>query len=275
MTTNERLFGTSRISPDGTRLAVSLEEEILSIWGLDLARDSMTRISFGSDDHNVAWSPDGTQVAFESGRGGVHQVFIRAANGSGEAEAITSGDFDHYLCDWSRDGRTIAFVEYHPDTGSDLWTVELDSGEARPFVNTRFYEKEAAFSPDGRWVAYASDETGIYEVYVRARKGGGTKWLVSSGGGEEPAWSSDGSELYFRSGGRMMAVQVDAGRVFSTSAPEVLFEGLFHFANFPTRTYDVTTDGRFVMTAEPGEESATTELNVLVNWAEGVPAETT
>jgi Tol biopolymer transport system component len=246
---------------------------VLSIWAYELARDSLTRVSFGSDDHNVAWSPDGKRVAFESGRAGVHQVYIRPADGSGEAEQITTGDYDHYLCDWSPDGRTIAYVEYHPDSGADLWLVDLEARQPRALLNSRFYEKQATFSPNGRWLAYATDDSGRYEVYVQPFPGPGSKWLVSTGGGEEPAWSRSGQEIFFRSGGRMMAATVSETPEFSTSKPEVLFEGLYHYSNFPTRSYDIGPDGRFVMVAEPEPEFATRKLEVVLNWSEELKQE--
>ena len=258
-----------RVSPpDGGRLALSLEEEILSIWVHELARDRISRVSYGTDDHNVAWSPDGSQVAFESGREGVHQIYLRMADGSGEAERITSGEHDHYLCDWSPDGQTIAYVEFHPTSGADVWVIDRQGRQPRAFLNSRFAERDATFSPNGRWLAYASDESGQHEVYVQPFPGPGSKWMVSSGGGEEPAWSRSGKELFYRSGGRVMAVTVSEFPEFTTGRPEVLFEGLFHYANFPTRSYDVGPDGRFVMVAEVEPEFATRRLGVMLNWSE-------
>jgi Tol biopolymer transport system component len=267
ITSARRPFASPRVSPDGRRVALFLEETAVNIWVYELARDILTRVSFGLDDHNVAWSPDGTRIAFESTRDGVHQVQVRSADGSGEAEQITHGEYDHFLCDWSPDGRSLVYVEFHPETGADLWVVESEgSRQPRAFLNTPFYEKQATFSPNGRWLAYVSDETGRYEVYVQSFPGPGPKNLVSSGGGEEPAWSPSGRELFYRSGGRMTSVALSETPELTATRPEVLFEGLFHYAAFPTRSYDVGPDGRFIMVAEP--ELTTRELEVVLNWSE-------
>ena len=145
--------------------------------------------------------------------------------------------------------------------------MDVEAREPRVFLNSDFYEKSGAFSPNGRWLAYVSDESGQYEVYVQSFPAPGLKRLVSSGGGEEPAWAPSGRELYYRNGGRMMAVAVNEEPEFTASRPETLFEGLYQYAPFPTRTYDVDPDGGFVMVAEPGPEESTRRLIVVLNWA--------
>lgn len=140
--------------------------------------------------------------------------------------------------------------------------------QARTFLNTSFWEKQATFSPNGRWLAYVSDESGEFEVYMRPFPGPGPRFPISSGGGEEPAWSRSGRELFYRSGGRMMSVSISETPEFSASRPQVLFEGLYHYADLPTRTYDVGPDGRFVMVTEPEPDEATRRLHVILNWSE-------
>ena len=160
-------------------------------------------------------------------------------------------------------------MEFHPETGADLWVVEPQgTRQARPFLNTPFWEKQATFSPNGRWLAYVSDESGEFEVYARPFPGPGPRFPISSEGGEEPAWSRSGRELFYRSGGRMMSVTISETPEFSASRPQVLFEGLYHYADLPARTYDVSPDGRFVMVTEPEPDEATRQLHVILNWSE-------
>jgi Tol biopolymer transport system component len=261
-------YSSPRVSPDGSRIALFQGDLSLSLWVYSLGQGTMTRISFGSDDHDVAWSPDGQRVAFESGRDGIHQVYVRPADGSGEDRQVTSGPYDHYICDWSRDGRTLAYVEVNPETGADLWTADVSGDRpARPILVSPFWEKQATFSPDGRWVAYTSDESGRSEVYVRPFPGPGPRVPISSGEGEEPAWSITGRELFYRSGGRMLAVGVGETPTFTAGRPKPLFQGLYHYSKLPARTYDVAADGRFVMVTGPEPDESTRLLNVALHWS--------
>jgi Tol biopolymer transport system component len=263
-----RPYSSPRVSPDGEHLLLHLEEASISIWAYEIQRDTLSRVSFSDDDHTVAWSPDGARFAFESSRSGVHQIFIGTADGSGVLDQITDGEYDHFLCDWSADGRSLASVEFHPETAADLWILD-PSGDRppRPFLITPYHETQATFSPNGRWLAYASDESGQLEVYVRPVSGPGQKMQVSRDGGEEPAWSRSGDELYYLAGGQMLAVTVGETPGFTASRPEVLFDGPFHLGAYPSRSYDVAPDGRFIMVAEPAPEFAVHRLEVVLNWA--------
>jgi serine/threonine-protein kinase len=265
-------YSAPRLSPDGHHIALWIMHDIVAnIWTYDPARDTFGRLSFFGDDHTVAWSPTGNRVAFESSRNGPHQLFIVSAEG-GDPVQITSGNSEHYLCDWSPDGRHLAYVDWNLESGADLWSVDLESKATNPIANSKFMEKQAAFSPDGHWVAFTSDEAGQSEVYVQAFPGPGPKRQVSSGGGEEPAWSRSGKELFFRLGGQVYVVPMEErGGEINSGRPKLLFQGLFNYTITFSRSYDIGPDGRSLMVAEPEGPVAPRQIDVIVNGA--VPPE--
>ncbi len=263
-----RSYVSPRVSPDGRSIALFIEEPDTSLYVLDPVRGALTRSSFGGDDHSPVWSPDGSRLAFESGREGFHQIYVRRADGTGGDARVTSGQMHHYLADWSRDGRWLAYVEFHPETGADLWVTSAEGdGVPRPLVRTPFSEREAAFSPDSRWLAYASDESGRFEIYVQPFPGPGKRLQISSEGGKEPAWSRDGTELFYRSGNRMLSVRVGSGMDLDPGSPVALFSGSYHSNIAPCRSYDVTPDGGFVMVTEPAGTELPQEIQVVLGWA--------
>jgi serine/threonine-protein kinase len=267
ITSTHKPYAAPRLSPDGKRLALWLGFDVADIWTYDLARDGLTRLTFGSDNHTVAWSPDGKLVAFESSRSGIHHLYVQSADGTGSPTQITAGQYDHCLFDWSPDGRHLVYVEYRPESGADLWVVNLN-GKPQPqlFLTTPFTEKQAAFSPNGHWIAYTSNESGQNEVYVRPFPGPGAKQQVSSGGGEEPTWAPSGGELFYRLGGRMMAVSVRGDREFTADRPKLLLDGLFNYTYLFSRSYDVASDGRFIMVAEPEPRYTARQINIVLDW---------
>jgi serine/threonine-protein kinase len=264
----KRPYGSPRIAPDQKRLALWTEYSATNVWVYELQRGTLTKISYGSDDHSAAWSPDGKRVAFESSRSGVHHIYVQSADGAGTEEQLTTGEHDQYLGDWSPDGRSILFTEFDPDTEADLWIVSLDKDHyVRPYLRTPFEEKEAVFSPDGRWVAYVSDSSGQNEVYVQPFEGGGQRVQISSDGGEEPAWARTGREIFYRRGGKMMSVSISASPEATVGKPTVLFSGLYSFNIIPSRDYDVGRDGRFIM-LQPDAADNSRQINVVLNWSE-------
>ncbi len=169
---------------------------------------------------------------------------------------------------WSPDGQLLAFVEVNPTTGRDIWVLRMGDRKAQPFLRTPFDESVPRFSPDGRWLAYISNESGRYEIYVQPYPGPGGKWPISTEGGTEPAWNPNGRELFYRSGYKMMAVDVSTRPGFAAGKPRMLFEGRYEPtpATFPN--YDVSPDGQRFLMIKPAEasESAPTQINVVLNW---------
>ena len=151
-------------------------------------------------------------LAFNSNREGPTNLFWQLADGSGGLERLTTSEYLQAPMSWSRDGQLLAFIEVNPTTQRDIWVIRMGdpsagSGQVRkaqPFLRTRFDEAEPKFSPDGRWLAYISDESGRYEIYVQPYPGPGGKWQISTEGGTEPVWNPNGRELFYRSGDKMM-----------------------------------------------------------------------
>jgi serine/threonine protein kinase len=268
----KRRFLAPRLSPDGRRLAVTVLDGATGgrdIWILELSRGTLTRFTFGPYiSTDPVWTPDGGSIAFASRPpGGVFNIFTKSAEATGEPVQLTSyEDARTFPRSWSPDGQKLV---YHRSRGAV--DIEMLSLEAEPktevILATPFIEMEPSVSPDGRWLAYVSDESGRWEVYVRRFLGPDRRWQVSSDGGEEPAWAQNGRELFYRNGDKMMVVTVSTNPDFSPAAPVLLFEGRYDVDPLgnDTRNYDVTPDGqRFLMIRR--DDDPERQLNVVLNW---------
>jgi dipeptidyl aminopeptidase/acylaminoacyl peptidase len=152
---------------------------------------------------------------------------------------------------------------------ADIVTVSIPDSVEKPLVVTSAAEYSASPSPDGRWLAYQSNESGRYEVYVRDLREGGGRWQISTGGGEEPRWSPDGRELFFRIDDRFMHARMTPGDPFDADTPAKLFDGIFNVRSDSGAGYDVNPKtGRFLMIrpADPAASTAVSALNVVINW---------
>ena len=273
-----RAYRSPRISPDGQRVAISIEESESHIWLYDLRRETLNRLTFeGAVNLLGAWTPDGKRIAFQSYRAGAANIFWQPADGSGGAEQLTTGEYRQSPVSWTPDGQSLAFMEVNPDTGYDIWVLQLRSAspgsgqgrKAQPFLRTRFNENAPKFSPDGHWLAYVSDESGRAEVYVQTYPGPGGKWQVSTDGGTEPVWNPKGNELFYRMGNKMMAVDITTEPSFSAGKPRMLFEGPYVPTPVTLPNYDVSLDGqRFLMLKAVEPSDAPTQINVVLNWFE-------
>jgi eukaryotic-like serine/threonine-protein kinase len=264
-----RAYLFPRISPDGKHAAVGITEEGTEIWSYDFARETLTRITFGGlQNLNAVWSPDGKQIAFQSRKDGPSNIYWQPSDGSGESERLTTSEYANVPMSWSPDGQALAFIEVSPETGYDLWVLPLKERKARLFLRTPFNESAPRFSPDGHWLAYVSNESGRYEVYVQPYPGPGGKLQISTDGGTEPVWNPRGRELFYRNGNKMMVVDVATQPNLLASKPRVLFQGQFLLTPATTPNYDVSPDGqRFLMLRSGGTvEAAPTQINVVLNW---------
>jgi len=258
-----------KVSPDGKHVAAGIEEADSQIWVYDLGRDTLTRLTFeGSSNIDPVWTPDGKRIVF---KGTGNRLFWQPADGSAGAEALTGSELaaNNVPGSWTPDGQVLTFMEINPDTGYDVYTLSLKDGKPQPFLRTPSVETAPRFSPDGRFIAYASDESGRIEIYVRSYPGPGGKWQISSEGGSEPVWNPKGGELFYRAGNKMMAVDVTVQPTFSAGKPRTLFEGPYLPTPRSFPDYDVSPDGQRFLMLKPSEQtSSLTQIVVVQNWFE-------
>lgn len=265
VTEERRAFGNwPALSPDGKRIALSISRSgNPDIWIYEIARRALTRITYSpGNEFRPIWLPDGARLAYYYAQARPVNLFWISVDASGESERLLKGQYDQRVGSCSPDGKMLVFGEDHPLTRRDLWVLPLEGErKAWPFLNTSFNEDEAAVSPDGRWLAYASDESGRYEIYVQSFPKSGRKRQISTEGGNFPRWSRNGRELFFRNGAKLMAVSIETQPELTTGQPRFLFEGPY------LEGYDLAPDGqRFLMVEAP--EKPLPQINVVLNWFE-------
>jgi serine/threonine-protein kinase len=262
-----RAFYFPRLSPDGQRVAVTVEGAMAHLAVYDVARGILTRLT--REDENVwtkAWTPDGKRLAYSVGAvGGSGSLRWQLADGSAPPEELTRGSLDG---SWSPDGGSLVFVRPDPTTQLDLWLLPLEGERtARPLLPERFDQRSPAISPNGRWMAYVSEESGRPEVFVRAFPGLGQKVPVSARGGHQPRWSRDGGELFYREPpNRLMVSQIRTRPTLAVSKATIAFED--KEGRYLNVGYDVAADGRFLLVDE--NENYPRQLNLVQNFLEEV-----
>jgi len=266
-----RVYGQFSLSPDGRQVAVSIPSGPRSdIWTHDIARNNSTRLTSQGLNNLPIWTPDGKWITYQSSKGGPLTLFRMPADLSGPEQQLTKGDNGATADSWSPDGKELVFDVHDAINASDLWVMPAnDFSKARPWLRTAATESQARFSPNGRWLAYISNETSRVEVYVRPFAGPGGKQQISTEGGLEPLWAPTGKELFYRSGRKMMVVEVTTDSSFTKSAPRVLFEGQFVGATYPIGTSAISPDGQRFLMLEPVESSQpVNQMNMVLNWSE-------
>jgi eukaryotic-like serine/threonine-protein kinase len=275
----ERNYANPWLSPDGREVALNaIDGGRQDIWVYNLTRDTLTRLSFeGTGNSYPSWTPDGKRIVYRSQRSGQPNLFWKPADGSGAEERLTSSENMQTPVSVSPDGRTLVYAELNLKTGYDLMAIPLD-GERKPriILQTPFDDRTAQFSPDGRWLAYISNESGRYEVYVQPFPGPGGKQQISTDGGAEILWGKNG-ELFYRVGAnreKMMAVDFETNPTLRAGKPKLLFEGLYasNATNGAFRAnYSVSADGQRFLMIKPIDQPQSrqlTQIDVVVNWLE-------
>jgi serine/threonine-protein kinase len=269
-----RGYDKVRISPDGVHVAFAiLDGDNRDVWIYDLTRRTLNPLTSDGKSRAPIWTPDGKRVVFCSYRTGQGQLFAQNVDGSGEPELLATVETsDNFPSSCSPDGKEILLLTVDPKRpmlGDDISVLSFEKQNGkphlRPFIQRNLVQRHAAWFPDGRWVAYSSDESRRWEVYVEPYPGPGPKIMVSTGGGYQPVWSRDGKKLFYRSGNKMIAATIETKPEFKVINFEELFEGRYLTTVF--HNYDVSSDGRFLMIQEP-QESTPLWINVVLNWFE-------
>ena len=274
---------TIAFSPDGRQLALDSASANAGIWVYDVNRGAASRLTRSHDDSTPVWSPDGRRLAYSSAVDGPGALWTIAADGSGQAQRLTTHAFLQVPDSWSPDGRTLLFSQGTERNQFDLWILPIESGAAsgikagtpRPFVETAANEGFGTFSPDGKWIAYTSDDSGTYQVYVRAASGAGGRYQVSATSGVWPQWSRTKAELLFGAlDHRVMSVtwSVENG-AFRSSRPEpwtpARYEPRSAFSPFVLHP-----DGTRLAMAIESAPPRTRSLVLVTDFAAGLSAKT-
>ncbi len=284
-----RAYVFPRLSPDGARLALDVRDQESDIWVWDFARETLTRATFDPGlDRGPVWMPDGHRLVFSSQAGanasgtGVGRLFWRATDGTGAAERIGAEDSILSLMlpsSVSPDGTSVVTWgrgDVSPPITFDVMMLTLKDRQVRPLVHTPFNERNGAVSPDGRWLAYESNASGQFEIYVRPFPDvDAGQWQVSTAGGIQALWARNGQELfYIAADGRLNSVRVDGGATWSASTPRTVLDRQYYLgANLVNagRTYDVSPDGqRFLMIKDNASDQGAGRASMVVvqNWIE-------
>ena len=274
-----RAYMSPRVSPDGKRVAVSIQDPGNSdVWISTVLRGTLAKLTTDpARDGFGLWTLDGERLVFASDREGPGGLFWAAADGSGEVERLMTIDGAQFLQPngWTPEGDTLVFDYVMSDTGTDIGVLSMEGERTwEPLINTEANEEAPAISPDGQWIAYTSDETGERVIYVERFPQRGGKEAISQPGSWHPTWSPDGRELFYVTdrGQRLMVVSVELGPTLQVGEATSLFEG--QYLSIPVmRSYDVSPDGqRFLRLKLYGAATTETEAGpkaILVkNWFE-------
>jgi len=266
-------------APDGRRLAFDISDgQQVDVWVYDWARDALSRLTFDpSDDYKPVWTPDGQRIAFSSARDGqtLPNLYWQRVDGAGDVQRLTEGPNFQVAASWRPGGRFLAYVEYNQQTNADVLILPLDGdnasgwrpGQPTSFLNGPSVELEPMFSPDGRWLAYASNESGQFEVYVRPFPGPGGRWQISRGGGSFPTWSRARQELFYSTLDQriMVAGYSTDGNSFVADPPRLWVDRRYELRGpIVNRSFDLHPDGRRIALAVPDPQAGRRDKVVFI-----------
>jgi Tol biopolymer transport system component len=260
-----------RLAPDEKRLALSRVDPATNtpdLAILDLERGALTALtSSPQTDATPVWSPDGKRLVFRSNRRGLHDLFVRPAHGGGDDHLLHSFGSGMYPTDWSADGGSILFHTLDPSTKHDIWSLDPVRGASQPLHRTLYDEAQGQLAPGGR-LAYTSDESGVFQVYVRVLGSAAGPINVSASGGFDPRWRADGRELFFVSPkGALMAADVPTEGALRATPARALFATAIQETSPPYLSdFVVSKDGERFLIKVPTESGGAGPITVSLNW---------
>ena len=278
-------YQTVRVSPDGRHLAFSLNAEAgVDIWTVDIERGTSNRVTTtpAAEETHPVWTADGTHLVFSSNRNGVWELFRKRADGTGEVDLLLNrGDDLSALHATSLAGLTLFFEEVRAGAGAgaggsdvDIGRLDLETGMAEILIDDDFQTSQGTLSPDERWLAYRSNLSGLDRVYAVRYPTLDDRQSISTGGGSDPVWSRDGSELFYMSlnGGRVLSLPITTEPTLTLGSETVVAQSPFMMPGGANRPFHVTPDGdRFVATTVgvgASGESEPLQVHLVLNWTE-------
>ena len=256
----------ARLSPQGDRVALQIDNGVNDIWVLDVARGIRTRLTFGPVSNAFpVWSPDGKWIAYTSDRNGQSLLYRKPSDGSGAEELLLTDNQPDIASDWTPDGKYLIYSRGLSPSDAELWALPVQ-GEHKPWqiLQRGIFGR---VSPDSHWLAYMSFESGGPQVYAVPFRGGQGKWQVSANGGQAPQWSKDGKELYYLDEAyNLFAVSVkEAGGALQFSAAQTLLSNW----TAPNVFFDVAPDGKKILLDRVSQQ-VSQSVTVVTNFAAGL-----
>jgi Tol biopolymer transport system component len=263
-----------RFSPDGSKIAFGIPSGLLhsDLWIYDIHRAALGRVTSNGASMRPVWSPDGKRLIYLTILPGVPGLYLAAADGTGQPERLTT-DFAAQPSSWAAQKNTVALgTPTSQGRLSQIWVLPMD-GERKLqlFLESKYNLYHPEFSPDGRWIAYASNESSGFQVYVQPYPGPGEKTQVSTDGGTSPVWTANGREILYKNGQRFLSAAVTSLDPLRVETPKLLFEAREneYSEQTPIRGWDVSSDGQHFLLRHPEDikDEPVTQIHVVLNWS--------